>query len=104
VWLLNPLVHPAGTWSSYFNETNVIEYTINQNPSIALATPVEITRDLVFHSFLETIPPCDSHLSLFKSQLAVSVRSEVILLGAKLKLAILSVHSFKNRVDFLHYL
>jgi hypothetical protein len=49
---------PADSRSSYVNEANVlgkaIDSTINQNPWIALATPVEITRDLDFHPFLET--------------------------------------------------
>jgi hypothetical protein len=46
---------PAGSRSSYFNETNVlgkaIDSAINQNPWITLTIP-----DLVFHPFLETTP------------------------------------------------
>jgi hypothetical protein len=72
-----------------------IDPTINQNLWIALATPVEITR-FSFPSIPWDYHPCDGHLGLFKTQLAVSVRirSEVILLGVKLKLATLSVHKF----------
>jgi hypothetical protein len=45
----------------------VIESTIKQNPWIALAIPMEITRDLVLHPFLEPTPPnnglfaCSNH-------------------------------------------
>jgi hypothetical protein len=40
-------------------------------------------------------PLSNGHLGLFKTQLTVSVRSEVISLGVKLKVAILSIHSWK---------
>jgi hypothetical protein len=70
----------SGSRSSYFNETNLlgkaIDYTINQNTWITIATPVEITRYLVCHPFLDTT----AH-AMATSQLAVSIKCEVILLG-----------------------
>jgi hypothetical protein len=48
-----------------------IDSPINQNPSIALAAPVEINRTFVFHPFLET-PPSNGHLGL-STQLTVSI-------------------------------
>jgi exopolysaccharide biosynthesis predicted pyruvyltransferase EpsI len=61
---------PAGPRSSYFNETNVlgkaIDSNINQNPNIALAKRVEITRDLVFHPFLDTTPQAMATLACSK--------------------------------------
>jgi hypothetical protein len=51
---------PAACLSSYVRETNVvakvIDSTINRNPCIALAKPVEINITLVFHPFMETTP------------------------------------------------
>jgi hypothetical protein len=80
--------------SSYVSETNVvakvIDSTINRSPCIAQAKPVEMNSSSI-HSW--RLPPKQCHLGLFKTQLTVSVRSEVIQLRVKLKVAILSIHS-----------
>jgi hypothetical protein len=67
--------------------------SINQTPCIALAKPVEINRTVVFDPFLEAIPLSNGQFGLFKTQLTVSVRTEVIPLVVKLKVAILLIHS-----------
>jgi hypothetical protein len=70
-----------------------IDSTINQIPWIALATPVEMKITFVFHQFIEK---SNRRLGLFKTHLNMSVRSDVILLGVKLKVAIfffLSIHN-----------
>jgi hypothetical protein len=87
---------PAACLSSYVSETNVvanvIDSTINRTPCIARAKTVEINRTLVFHPFLETTP-YNAHLGLFKTQLTVSLRSDVIPLVLKLKVTILWIDS-----------
>jgi hypothetical protein len=87
---------------SYCNETNkvgkVVESTYSQNPWITLATRGNSKRTFVFYPFLETIQPSTGHLGLFKTQLTLSVSPEVILLGVKLKGAILSIHNLKKIV------
>jgi hypothetical protein len=77
--------------SSYASETKnvvaqVIDSTINRTPCIVLAKPVEINRTLVFHPFLETIPP--KQWPPWPVQDATDrepIRSEVIPLRLKLK-------------------
>jgi hypothetical protein len=83
--------------SSYVGETNVvakaIDSPINRTPCIALAKPMEINRTFVFHPFLD-YPLSNGQFDLFKTKLTVSLRTEVIPLGVKLKVAIkLSIHS-----------
>jgi hypothetical protein len=65
--------------ASYSGETNVVAKVIDR---LALAKP-----KLRFPSI-----PGDYSLGLFKTQLTMSVRSEVIPLGVKLKVAVLSIH------------
>jgi hypothetical protein len=81
---------PAASRSTYIRET--IDSTINLNPCIALDKPVNIT--FVFHPFLETTtykqwPPLPVQDVTDRERL----RSEVIPLGVKLKVTILSIHS-----------
>jgi hypothetical protein len=58
------------------------------------ANPVEINITFVFHPFLETTHISNGQLGLPKTQLTVSAISEVIPLGVKLKVAVLSIHSW----------
>jgi hypothetical protein len=77
---------PAACLSSYVIETNVvakvIDSTINRIPCITLAKPVEINRTLRFPSIPGDYPLSNGHLGLFKMQLTMSLRSEVIHLGS----------------------
>jgi hypothetical protein len=73
--------------SSILSLLSAIDSPVNKNPSIALATPVEFKKNLVFPQ----LRPCNGHLGLFKTHLAMSVGSEVIMLGVKLNVAILPI-------------
>jgi hypothetical protein len=69
----------------------VTDSTINRTPKPNLW---KLTENLFStHSWRRTLS--NGQLGLFKTPLTVSVRSEVTLLGLKLKVAVLSIHSWK---------
>jgi hypothetical protein len=83
---------PAASRSNYVSETNVVakvtDSTINQTPCIAQAK-----QSVCFPPVPGDGPLSNGQLGLFKTQLIVSVRSEVTPLAVKLKVAVLSIHS-----------
>jgi hypothetical protein len=78
---------PAAARSSYVGETNVVAKAIDSSINLTPASPEPnplIERLISIHSW--RLPP--KQFGLFKTQLTVNVKTEVIPLGVKL-----SIHS-----------